>query len=137
MSNRTLVTVNVHVNESTEFSAEKITDFVALKIGEVDLFLMNSEQASRLLDAAYEAFDTLKEMERKATPRNKQMLEAGKQWIRAIYPERETHDFSSLSVWILDDWEVVMNRHGSFVPTQQDVDDFKASSSSKHLRGLK
>lgn len=137
MSDRTLVTVNVHINDSTEFAVDKVIDFVALRVGDVDLFLMNSEQVSKLLDASYEAFDILKELERKNSPRNEQMLEAGKQWVRAIYSENETYDFSSVARWNLEDWKVVMNRHGSFVPTQEDVDDFKASSSSKYLRGLK
>lgn len=128
-------TCNIHVNDSTEFSAERVTDFVVLKIGDVDLFISNAEQAVKLADAAADAFAILIRMEDGL--KANQMLEAGKTWIRAIWDDREIHDFSSISRWNLDDWVVVMNRHGSFVPTQKDVDEFRASSSSKYLRGLK
>lgn len=136
MSNRTLVTVNVHCNDSTEFAAELITDFVSLRVGaDVDLFIMNSAQAFALQKAAMDAVEILKEQE--VGPKVGQMMEAGKSWIRAIWIERPTHDFNAVLNWTLEDWEIVMNRHGSFTPTQADVDAFHARFATSHLRGLK
>lgn len=132
----TLVTANIHVNDSTEFSAERVTDFVALKIGDVDLFISNAEQAAKLADAAADAFAILIRM--KDGFKSNQMLEAGKAWIRGYRDEGETYDFSPISRWHLDDWVVVMSRYpGSFIPTQEDVDEFRASSPGTYLRGLK
>lgn len=59
----TLVTVNVHVNDETQINAEAVSDFVALRIGEVDLFLMGSEQALALYKAAGDAYIILHAME--------------------------------------------------------------------------
>lgn len=134
---RTVITTNVHVNDETEFEANKVTNFVALKIGDhADLFLMSSEQAVKLAEAASEAVAILKEMEGKATPAD-EMLSAGRAWINGIYGDRKAPDFNATLHWDLADWKVVMNRHGSFIPTQKDVDKFHANFSTSYLRGLK
>lgn len=130
---RTTVTVNIHVNDDTEFQADKITDFVALKVGrDADLFIMNSEQAAKLADAAAEAFAILTRMEGYSSETSS-MLAAGKVWISAIYGDQKITDFSATTRWTLDDWQVVMDRHGSFKPDQSDVDAFR----ERYKKGVK
>jgi hypothetical protein len=126
---RTLLTANVHFNEDTRPSAEKVTDFVSLSIGDINLFLMNSGQALRLADAAMEALAILNEMEGKSTATD-EMMTAGKTYINDIYKGQGgvsmVHDFSATLGWTLEDWQVVMKRHGSFMPSQKDVEKFQA-----------
>lgn len=53
----TSLTVNVHINDETTFEAQKISDFVTLRVGsEVDLFLFDPEQALKLYKAVGAAF---------------------------------------------------------------------------------
>jgi len=56
----TTVTVNVHIEDATIFQADKVSDFVALRIGGgTDLFLFSSDQALKLYKAAGEAYAIL------------------------------------------------------------------------------
>lgn len=130
---RTVITTNVHINDETEFEANKVTNFVALKIGDhADLFIMTSEQAAKLADAAAEAFAILTRMEGHSSETGA-MLAAGKVWISSIYGDRTVTDFSATTRWTLDDWQVVMERHGSFKPDQSDVDAFR----ERYKKGVK
>lgn len=135
---KTLVTANVHVNDDTQLIAEKVTNFVSLSLGDVNLFLMNSGQASRLVKAAKDAFDILNEMEGNPASTD-EMLKAGKAYINDIYrgvsggfPDG-AKEFNATLGWDLEDWQVVMKRHGSFIPSQKDVDKFHV----KFKKGLK
>lgn len=135
---RTVITTNVHINDETEFEANKVTNFVALKIGDhADLFIMTAEQAAKLADAAAEAFAILTRMEGGGNSETDQMLKAGKDWINAIYGDQKPTDFNATLRWNVEDWKVVMARHGSFVPDQSDVDKFQAKFAKSYLRGLK
>lgn len=133
----TLLTANVHFNEDTRPSAAKVTNFVSLTIGDVNLFLLNSEQALLLADAAMEAVAILQEMEGKASPTD-EMLTAGKAYINDIYGGQggisRVNDFSAILVWTLEDWQVVMKRYGSFIPSQKDVDNFHTKFAKKWLK---
>jgi hypothetical protein len=129
---RTLLTANVHFNDDTRPSAEKVTNFVSLSIGDINLFLMNPEQAQLLVDAAKDALSILNEMEGKATPTD-DMVTAGKTYINDIY-NGNALDFSAAMGWTLEDWQVVMKRHGSFMPSQKDVDKFRTKFAKKGLK---
>ena len=137
---QTLTTVNVHFNDETVPVAEKVTNFVSLRIGDVDLFLMNVEQASRLADAAMDAYNLLMEMERPESTFSHQMLEAGKAWIRSIHGEDYDGDlFRPQLGWTLEDWDVVLRRSGSVFHTsltQSRIDDFHLRYASQYQRGL-
>lgn len=132
---KTLVTANVHFNDDTQPAAEKVTNFVSLTVGDINLFIMNSGQASRLVEAAKNAFSILNEMEGNPSSTD-EMMDAGKAWVNGIYLG-EAKDFTATFGWDLADWAVVMKRHGSFIPTQKDVDKFHAKFSKSYQRGLK
>ena len=128
---RTLVTVNVHIKDSTKFSADEFSNFVTLKVGKnVDLFFSNANQAKALMKAAMDAVEFFAE---KTLPTDV-MLDAGKQWIGIVYGDKEIN-FNSVLGWTLEDWEVVLRRSThNLIPTQELVDEFQARFAKRGLK---